>query len=248
MGKILDIFNILAKQPIYNEYVGLDAMFKKTDYGAYEYDTESKEFNSICLKSSYDVIYRQRENCGIEVKGSQEQISKLKLTITGKVLYLEQTDQNLPFDFFKGLKVYVYSINIKELTVMGSGNIKVDEHINNNSYVEIKIFGSGNIYVISCMCDTALISINGSGNVSFDRIIAKEKINIQINGSGNCKLLSVQTHKLENKIGGSGNIVLKHVNTENTINYILGSGYIDITGNVSHWTNHKKGSGSININ
>lgn len=80
-------------------------------------------------------------------------------------------------------RIYVYSfnnINMLNLSLHGSGNIRVNNSIANNA--NIGIYGNGNIKAKGLVANQANIQIHGSGNTE---ISVHNQLQSNIHGSGN---------------------------------------------------------------
>lgn len=138
-------------------------------------------------------------------------------------------------------KVVFYMPELHSITQDGSGNIYVLDEYEQNSDMQIKINGSGNIKINSIICDKLKTTISGSGNIE-TKCISSE-IETIIRGSGNIHYSgSARIHTV--RISGSGDLDAFDLLTDSTFIDISGSGdayvwaeyFLDI---------HISGSGNI---
>ena len=92
------------------------------------------------------------------------------------------------------------------------------------------------------------LDISGSGKIESAGAISTTTLELNISGSGNISLASINSAELESKISGSGNISASGGVVTNQKSTISGSGNIDMTGLSANHSDAKiSGSGNISI-
>jgi len=139
----------------------------------------------------------------------------------------------------KELNVYLTTPDVDEVSLAGSGDIKLTDKFTSSSNVKMALSGSGNIRgeinapavkaSISGSGDMALkgetkdvnLSIAGSGNFKGDDLLS-ENVEISIAGSGDADVYA--SVKLSAKIAGSGDVTYK--GTPEVSSSVAGSGTV----------------------
>jgi len=114
------------------------------------------------------------------------------------------------------------------LKISGSGNITVDSTLTTNR-LDLKVLGSGSIWVNNLKTGYINTHISGSGNInvaSTDTITTHE---ILLDGSGNLNALNLPTQNLTIDILGSGSCNVNAITKLDV--YIAGSGGVYYKGN-----------------
>ena len=175
------------------------------------------EFQSINLLGSIDVIINYSDANSCTVVGDDNLIEHIKTEVINNNLNISI---NKSYSSKKALVVNLSVLNVNELSVSGSGDIK----FKNYDYVSLylKISGSG--------------SIMGNGNV--------ESLTGKINGSGDLLLRELHSKSAKIDINGSGDAEVW--SSSSIIAKINGSGDINFYGNPKNVESKINGSGEIN--
>lgn len=125
-------------------------------------------------------------------------------------------------------------------TEISSGELEIDSRkwIRKHNGIKI-IVHSPNLYALD---------ISGSGNIESASTISTSILELNVSGSGNITLSSINSAELEAKISGSGNISASGGIVTNQKSTISGSGNIDLQGLTANYSDAKiSGSGNISV-
>ncbi|MDR1557589.1 MAG: DUF2807 domain-containing protein [Tannerellaceae bacterium] len=166
-------------------------------------EMEISGFNSIILNGRTTVnIHKSNEN-KISLTIDNNLIKHVSLEVKKNILTIEQ--KKCFGIIFTEFVVDIYTQNINNFTINGSGNINLIDNIFNptiNSTIIVN--GSGFFDGKNFETENAVIKINGSGKAS---IAAGKNINAEINGSGH--IIYYGNPEIKSKITGKGKIELK---------------------------------------
>jgi hypothetical protein len=176
------------------------------------------------------------------IKGKGEKVTetrnlsgfnKISFSIDGDLSYVQDS-------------VYFIEItaqqNVLEVitTEMDGGTLRIDSDkwIRKHNGIKI-IVHSPHMYAFD---------LSGSGNIESSSAILTSQLDLDISGSGNIALASVQADQLEVKISGSGNITVSGGVATNQKATVSGSGDIDMLGLTANYSDAKiSGSGSVTV-
>lgn len=185
-------------------------------------------FSGIVLYGNDNVTISQGPH-NVEVIGKSNIISKIKTNVSNGIWHIELED-----GCYRNADL-VYNItvpNINNIDLVGSGNIKVYNFIN-QSDMDITLTGSGNIDLYDNSGTQNLsVQMDGSGHIfCYGNYADLENFELDIYGSGDFNGFSVETLSSTINIQGSGNCSLyTHNNMDVTI---VGSGNVSYKGNPS---------------
>lgn len=226
-----------------------------------EYPIES--FTKIGLYISTDVeISSTKGAANVKAVGPQELIDRLDIKVVNNQLIIKSKGElRTRRDYY--VKIYVSMPIVKELSIYGSGDIKVANNVRWTSDAALSINGSGDIEIAAVQNKMLSITTKGSGDIKINTII-NQHTDIDIKGSGDIAVKSIDTNQLNASIKGSGDIELKSGKTQRAIYNTYGSGdikaklvmadYIEATtrgsGDISCYKaakiiKHRSGSGNI---
>ncbi len=159
-------------------------------------------FSSIELSCPADVIYKVAECSTMKIEGPSNVLPLLCTIVKNNVLYI---DIEQPVNLVGPLKLEISSPMLLEVTVNGSGSMSLQN-------VESSSFNA---------------TLNGSGNIDIQGNI--QKINIDIQGSGNVKAYKTCVNSAHISVVGSGNAKMYVTNTVQA--KVVGPGCIKVKGN-----------------
>jgi hypothetical protein len=159
----------------------------------------TSQFNSIDCNGSNEVRVFRDTVYRVVVTGYQNLVPSYTTHVSGGKLRLEYEDNlNVRND---NISVDVYTPELNNITLNGSGNIRIDQGFEGVFGGEIN--GSGNLYLADGHFYRATYRVKGSGNISARNAVA-DTVHATISGSGNIELTVVDY--LTARISGSGNI------------------------------------------
>ena len=180
-------------------------------------DRELIDFQSISLLGSIDVTINYLDAASCTVVGDDNIIEHVKTEVINDKLTIS-IDKS--YSSTKALVVNLSVLNVNELSVSGSGDIKFKNY--KDDTLSLKISGSGDILGDGNV-ETLTGKINGSGDLLLKELHSKST-KININGSGDAELWV--SNSLIAKINGSGDINY-HGNPKTVESEINGSGEIN---------------------
>ncbi len=176
-------------------------------------------FQGIDLKMSGEVILSQDTIQEVSITGDKHIIDALKTNIDNGIWRIDKKGHCNAYD----LQIHITTPNIDKVYISGSGNIVVNDFINQND-MTLKISGSGDmsLYKISGG-ENLTVKISGSGDVNIlDTFQPLEHVEVSMSGSGSFKGFNVPTKlcTISNSGSGSNKVLV----TDNLKVSISGSG------------------------
>ena len=183
-------------------------------------------FNSINFKVPGDLYYVQDSVYKIEIQAQENILRQIETYAVGTELKIKVRDL-VNLRSREDIRITVSAPSITELSLGGSGNIKVVQPYKPSS-VKLSVGGSGTITINQIETNNIDASVSGSGELMVSNGTAKHQ-DTDISGSGRIDLVGVVTNTALTHISGSGSIRL-HVKDELT-SKISGSGTVYYRGN-----------------
>lgn len=173
--------------------------------GNYDLVTETRQiddFDEISLESFVDVEYVQADYYEVQVEAESNLVSFIETTVRNHNLTVEVYDNRNLREHYK-ITVTVFSPNLNEFNVSGSGDFYCENLINED--FDVNISGSGNV---AMGIDTYDLNakISGSGNMEFWGLAPDAKFTIS--GSGDIRAYDLEVEDCKTKISGSGDMHL----------------------------------------
>lgn len=200
-------------------------------------------FDEINVAGAFNVYYIQSDESKVLVEGKEEFVEKVITELNDEALTIKLepgTYHNLV------LKVTVYSPEVDEINVAGSGDFfDVAGHTSRSS-IEYRLAGSGDLTLAALSTkDDLEIDLAGSGDVRADGIVCKD-LEIRLAGSGDIRIDATVENDIDARINGSGDITLNGSCDKAELK-ISGSG--DMRGNLSYKkiSTSCNGSGRISL-
>jgi hypothetical protein len=180
-------------------------------------DRKLNNFQSISLLGSIDIDINYSDATSCTVVGDDNIIEHVKTEVINDKLKIS-IDKS--YSSTKALVVNLSVLDVNELSVSGSGDIRFKNY--NDNTLSLKISGSGDILGDGNV-ETLTGKINGSGDLLLKELHSKSA-KININGSGDAELWV--SNSLIAKINGSGDINY-YGNPKTVESEINGSGEIN---------------------
>jgi hypothetical protein len=200
-------------------------------------DRQVSSFRGVASSGPFDVYIKLGNKESLRLEGDEETLKDVVTKIEKDILLIHMK-KNTTRSFGRKIKVYITAKNLDNLTVSGSGNMKVDEKIKADEFAAT-VSGSGNLEM-SLECSSLAATISGSGRINTSG--SADKSHIAISGSGNFDGKELTTDRADIKVSGSGNA---SIHAEDSLNAVLsGSGNVRYSGNAKV-NLIKSGSGSV---
>ncbi len=180
-------------------------------------------FKNISVGGCWDIFVSNAPTTTIKMEGAQEDIDKIEVEVKDETLHI-----NLKKEFDNcgsNVKIYVSATQLENISMAGSGLIKLDGKFTNSTSMNFSIAGSGNIEgeVSSPDIDA---DIAGSGEIILSG--DTKQLDVDIAGSGNFSGQSFSADYVDADIAGSGDVYINAV-SKLTVE-IAGSGNVYYTG------------------
>lgn len=209
-----------------------------------------KGFEKVEINGSPSVCYTQADTFSVVVKGPKNVVENILTEVSGSTLKIRNRGKlgiiNVNISNGDVATVYVTSPDLIDIRLNGSGDFICESRIDSDN-MNIQLRGSGDIDIEDLICDGCQTSVVGSGDLNVKRLEAKD-VSASLVGSGNINLGLWKVDVTRLKLMGSGDIDAdfnagsKRVECE-----LRGSGDITLTGDVSHFSQHKSGSGDVDV-
>ncbi|MBW8685362.1 head GIN domain-containing protein [Chitinophaga rhizophila] len=165
-------------------------------------------YHKVVLKGSMDIEFTQGPAQEAVIEADDNLLKYIQLQVHDDELVVDLKD-HVSVRSSDGIKIKLTAPDVYQLSLAGSGNIKVTNALENDEPVRFKLAGSGNL----------------EGAVNSPKVIASSA------GAGDIKLAG-ETKDLEVSMAGSGNFDGGELHTENTKVTIAGSGNADVHASV----------------
>ena len=180
-------------------------------------------FDRVMLAGFGDVFIEQGEAEHLTVKTDDNILPLLDIRVIGKELVLGMKP-NVSVNPTHGIVYKLTVMDLKKISLSGSGNINV-ETVKSNS-MAISLLGTGDTNLKSLETDSISIDLFGSGNITIEELAAKA-LDTNVKGSGDIKL-NGKTDLQTVSVSGSGNYLAGDLETESTEINIPGSGNLTV--------------------
>ncbi len=211
---------------------------------------EISDYDCLEVSGWASVIYTQSANQPhtLRIEAPDNVIDLLECEAkNGKLTIKTKNKFNINFNNKKRPIIYTSSIEMKEMSLSGSGDIIVKSNLLSEQ-LNISLNGSGDIKGLDISsADKLNISMNGSGDINFNRVKANE-VSLSLNGSGDLHIGTVSANSASTKINGSGDLGVGILTSNTLYAQLNGSGDLSIKGiQAQSVTGHLQGSGDLNF-
>jgi hypothetical protein len=210
-----------------------------------------KGFEKIDISGSPNVYYTQADSFSVKVRCSKDAMENILTDVDGGTLSIRNRGKmgmvNIVIHDEDEAEIYVTSPDLISVRLSGSGDFTSENRVDTDQ-MEIVLRGSGDIAMKDLLCDDCHVELMGSGNIDISRLEAKTS-DVTLIGSGDIDI--EQWRVLSTRLGlrGSGDIRVDFNEGCQAVDCELrGSGDITLSGVVSRFSQHKTGSGDVDIN
>ena len=210
-------------------------------------ETVMNPFKQVNVAGQFDVFYEYGEAYVVRVEGTAKQLAKMTIYVEDEELCLDVTDYHWPADknLFDGLKVFVSSPNIEQLSITSLGSLIVPSALKADN-LKLLIDGMGDITISQLTCNDLNISIEGDGNVATGSIRANNVL-VEVEGMGDIEIDGLTCKKVTNKIAGMGNTKYSNLNVGNVKTEIAGMGDVILQGTAGSHEESISGMGKVDV-
>ena len=231
----------------------------KNPYNKQRRNTEEKTvpvptFDKIKIMSNVKVNYTQGAKHSVKIIAAQKDLDKVKVKVKDNTLqiYAETSKKHIGGVSFCTATLYhqvvvnVTSPQLSGVKCDGVGDFVAMTDIKSPASLDFSINGSGDISLKNVTADNVSLGIAGSGDISVQQVKAK-KLTAGVAGSGDIDIDKVDEpcSKALFSIAGSGDIDAMFSGCDMLECLLAGSGDIKVSGHVTDFKSHVKGSGSV---
>lgn len=187
--------------------------------------TETRQvtpFQRVFNEGQFEVYIIQTDYYEVVLEAESNLLPFIRTRVDGEKLFVETRDwldPNYP------IKVFVYTGDIQEVNLSGSGLIYTDSIYTDN--LDVKISGSGDIDMLVRATGTVEVEISGSGDSYLD--VEATDLEGKISGSGDMEYVGT-VDRSDFRISGSGTIHAYELDAAECYATISGSGsmYVNV--------------------
>lgn len=205
-------------------------------------------FNSINVNVPCDVYFTQGNASKARIVGTQEAISKLEFVVdrNGQLSISSKKSCN---NFFsdcntENLKIYLTSIDLIALNMMGAGDFKTLTPIDTDN-LSVAMSGAGDIdFEKPVICDNFSVVLRGAGDIDF-KSVETRKASVELYGTGD---IDVNLHKVVStdiSVKGTGDVDVNFDRCGSASCSLYGTGDIELSGSLRSFSQKKYGTGNI---
>ena len=196
-------------------------------------------FSGIESSGFFDVYLSTGAAQSVRIEADDNLHEYIETTVKGGELEID-TREGYRLDTDKDIKIFITSPSFSKVHLSGSGNIVSQNQINGNDKMDLSVSGSGNIKV-DLHAPTVEAHMSGSGDINLSG--EAKKFEGSLSGSGNIKAMDLKTEETSIRISGSGNAdVFASAKLDVRV---TGSGDVRYKGGVQQVTSNITGSGSV---
>lgn len=210
-------------------------------------ETTMNPFKQVNVAGPFDIFYEHGEAYTVRVEGTAQQLAKMTIYVEDEELCVDVTDYHFPADkdLFDGLKVFVSSPDIEQLSITSLGSLIVPNALEADN-LKLLIEGMGDITISQLACNDLNISIEGGGDITTGPIRANNVL-VEVEGMGDIEIDGLTCKKVTNRIAGMGDTKYRNLNVESVMTEISGSGDVVLQGVVRHHEEKIDGMGKVNV-
>lgn len=197
-------------------------------------------YESISVAGSFDVQLIKGSEGNIELKGEENLLEHLSVSVKNGVLVLKVRDNiNLSTSWNKSISIRVPIESIEGVKLSGSGDITSDFTIESPDF-DASISGSGDI---SLAIDTGDLGIKISGSGDIDLSGRASNMEVKVSGSGDLNAYALAAENANVMVSGSADV---KVSVSGSLDArVAGSGDVHYKGNPKKVSSKVSGSGDV---
>lgn len=183
-------------------------------------------FEAIASAGPHKVIVTTGKSPSARAVGARDDVERLQIEVDNNTLRIDRKRDGdwLSWKDSKPVTIYVTATQLHSAKLAGSGDMAIDRM--KGDAVKLNLAGSGDLNVGIIKADALDVSVTGSGDLAMTGTC--NTAGISIAGSGNVEAAGLTCQSLTGKIAGSGNIKADVAKTADL--KVMGSGDITITG------------------
>ena len=196
-------------------------------------------FSAVQSSGFFDVYLSSGATQSLRIEADDNLHSYIETTVNGSELEID-TKEGYRLATDKDIKIFITSPTFSKVRLSGSGNIISQNQITSNDKIDLSVSGSGNIKV-DVHAPSVESHMSGSGDINLSG--EAKKFEGSLSGSGNIRAMDLKTEETSIRISGSGNAdVFASAKLDVRV---TGSGDVRYKGGVQQVTSNITGSGSV---
>ncbi|WP_343668117.1 DUF2807 domain-containing protein [Chitinophaga sp.] len=196
------------------------------------------DFHAVSLRGSMDIEYTDGPAEDVVIE-AEDNILPLIVTEVKEGELIVKQKSNTSINLHKKIKVKVTAPDVEELSLSGSGTIRLMNDWEQDDPVKLSLTGSGDV-IGAVNSPQVSVAIAGSGDVKLKG--ETKDLNVDIAGSGSFDGYNLHTETTNVHVGGSGDAKV-HASVKLDV-HVAGSGSVDYHGN-PQVNSSTSGSGSV---
>jgi hypothetical protein len=196
-------------------------------------------FSAVHSSGSFDVYLSSGPNQLVRIESDDNLHSYIETRMDGSELEINTKD-GYRLRPSKGVKIFITSPDFNRVRLSGAGDIVSQNQIAADDKIELSVSGSGNIKV-DVNSPNVDAEMSGSGDINLSG--ESKKFEGKLSGSGNINAMNLKTEESTIRISGSGNadvFVSDKLNVK-----VTGSGDVRYKGGAQQVSSSITGSGSV---
>lgn len=206
-------------------------------------------FDAIRAMGSFNVEYKHGERSRVELYVPDNILPLIEYQVHDRELLLRmKPNTGISWGSENKSKITVYSPSVKNFTLIGSGNLTVNEPLSGERNYNFQLTGSGDLNVRDVKASNGIRSnLSGSGDLNFLAMEAKgeDGIALALAGSGDLNVNVLKSRAVSASISGSGDLNVASINADATTASIAGSGDMRLKGKTNRASFSVSGSGEL---
>jgi hypothetical protein len=196
------------------------------------------DFHAVSLRGPMDIEYTDGPAEDVVIEAEDNILPLIVTEIKDGQLVVRVKDNN-PFNHFKKILVKVTAPDVEELSLAGSGTIRLMNEWQQDDHIKLSVTGSGDI-IGAVNSPNVRVAVTGSGDVKMKG--ETKDLAVDIAGSGSFDGYDLKAENTDVHVGGSGDAKV-HASVKLDV-HVSGSGSVDYHGN-PQVNSSTSGSGSV---
>lgn len=196
------------------------------------------DFHAVSLRGSMDIDYTDGPAEDVVIE-AEDNILPLITTVVKDGQLIVGTKDNTSIRTHKKILVKVTAPDVEELSLAGSGTIRLMNEWEQDNHIKVSVTGSGDI-IGRVNSPQVSVAVTGSGDVKMKG--TTRDLAVDIAGSGSFDGYDLKAENTDVHVGGSGDAKV-HASVKLDV-HVAGSGSVDYHGN-PQVNSSTSGSGSV---
>lgn len=189
-----------------------------------------KDFSALETVGSFDVEYKHDDRPHAELYMPDNVISYLDIVVRDNKLRLAMKDNiNVLWGNDNKARIIVYAPSVNELSLIGSGNLAVNETLQGNQ-LTFRLMGSGDFDIRNLKANTVDARLSGSGDFDILSMEVAKDAGLSVMGSGDLDINSLKSEKLSLSTMGSGDLNVANISADRVSASVTGSSDMRLKG------------------